>query len=136
MHGGSLTRGWGYSLREEWFMDRHQEALDWKKLSEDREEWMKEVLSHCERCHDDEVEPSWVQERRVRCDSREAWTEKRVEVTEDRALRAREKMMKNKADGLMDGLVSECMKSHIGSGRGSEGSVRHQQRGGFTVWCS
>ena len=56
------------------------------KANEDREEWMEEVRTHCERCSDDEEEPSRVQERRMqeqtgRGDIGEAWMRKRVEVS-------------------------------------------------------
>ena len=57
------------------------------KASEDREESMQEVKAHCERCYD--------------C-SPESWSGRQVEITIDRVLRARGKMMKNKATGPSD----------------------------------
>ena len=51
------------------------------KASEDREEWMEEVKAHCERCYDDCLE---------------AWSGRKVEITIDRVLKVRGKMMKKK----------------------------------------
>ena len=85
------------------------------RVSEDREEWMEEVKAHCERCYDDKDETSQmqeerIQEQRLRGDCLEAWTGKEVQITVDRVLRARPKMMKNKANGPSDCWVADMLQ--------------------------
>ena len=51
------------------------------------------------------MQGSRIQEKRRRGDCLEAWTGRKVEITVDRLLRARWKMMKNKANGPRDCLT-------------------------------
>ena len=73
------------------------------------------VKAHSERCCNDRDESSQVQEKRMqeqgrREDGREAWKGKKMEITVDTVLRAREEMMKNKAKGMSDCLVTEMLQ--------------------------
>ena len=68
----------------------------------------------CERCYDDKAEPTEAQEKRIqeqreRENSREAWGMEKAKVTVDKALSAWAKMMKNKANGPGDCMVSEML---------------------------
>ena len=79
------------------------------RASEDRDEWTEEVRAHCERCYDDKAETPEVQAERIRrqrCsgDRRVALQGRRVTITVDRVLRARGKMLRNKANGPADCL--------------------------------
>ena len=78
------------------------------RSSEDREEWTEEVEAHRERCCDDKDETSEVQAERIR--SRLAWQGRRVDITVGRVLRARGKMMKDRANGTGDCLVTEMLQ--------------------------
>ena len=82
--------------------------------SEEKDESAEEVRAHCERCYDDKTETSEVQDERIRHqrsrgDSLAALQGRHVQITVDRVLRARGKMMKNKANGPADCLVTECL---------------------------
>ena len=64
------------------------------------------------KCYDDKMETSEVQaegirHQRSRGDSSVALRGRRIQITADRVLRARGKMMKNKANGPADCLVTE-----------------------------
>ena len=81
---------------------------------EDREGWMENARVHCEWCFDDDEEPSWVQEQTMLEQSGgetvgRPGRRRRVEVTVDRVLRARGKIMENKATGSGVCLVSEML---------------------------
>ena len=85
------------------------------RASEDRDEWTEEVRAHCERCYDDEEEPlevqaGRIQRRRRSGDRRVAVQERRVTITVDKVLRARGKMLRNKANGPADCLVTEMLQ--------------------------
>ena len=74
------------------------------RASEDRDEWTEEVRAHCERCYDDKEETSEVQAERIlsqrrRRDHCEALQGRRVTIMVDNVLRARGKMLRNKANG-------------------------------------
>ena len=85
------------------------------RASEDRDECKEEVRAHCEQCHDDKIETSKVQAERVRYprgrgDSLIALQGRRIQITIDRVLRARGKMMRNKANGPAGCLVTEMLQ--------------------------
>ena len=78
------------------------------------DEWTEEVRAHCERRNDDQEETSEIQAERIRrqrtCgDRREALQGHRVTITVDRVLRARGKILQNKANGPADCLVTEML---------------------------
>ena len=78
---------------------------------------MEKVEAHCERFYDDQDETSQMQEDRIqelrhRGDCLGSWTRRKVEITVDRVLRAREKMMKTKANCPSDCLMTEMLKEH------------------------
>ena len=80
--------------------------VNWR-ASEDRDEWTEEVNAHCQRCYDDKEETSEVQAERIRRqrrsgDRRVAFQGRRVMITVDKVLRARGKMLQNKANGPTD----------------------------------
>ena len=84
---------------------------EWR-ASQDRQ-WMEKVRAHCERGHDDLYESSQVQERRIheqreRRTFREAWEGKKVEGGQ--GIQGPRKMMKNKANGPADCLVSDMLQ--------------------------
>ena len=120
------------------------------RASEDREEWMEEVKAHCERCYDDKDETSQMQEERIqeqrhRGDCLEAGTGQKVQITVDRVLRARPKMMKNKANGPSDCWLAEMSQElpmesvyEIASWfeKKSTENVEPQRHGQFYVWYS
>ena len=71
------------------------------RASEDRDEWNEEVKLHCEKCYDDksetpEVQAERISEQRCRGDSVVAFQGRRVQITVNRVLRARGKMLKGK----------------------------------------
>ena len=84
-------------------------------VSEDREEWMEEVRRHCERCYDEKDEPTQVQEKRIQ----EQEKRKKSPGGVDRRRGGGHggqgtkggKVMKNKANGLEECLVSEKYKN-------------------------
>ena len=85
------------------------------RASEDRDEWTEEVRAHCERCHDDKAETSEVQAERIRRqrvsgDRRVAPQGRRVQITVNSVLRARGKVLRNKANGPTDCLVTEMLQ--------------------------
>ena len=85
------------------------------RASEDRDEWTEEVRAHCERCYDDKDEPSEIQAERIRRqrisgDRRAAFQGRRVTITVDRVFRARGKILRNKANGPADCLVTEMLQ--------------------------
>ena len=82
------------------------------RASEDRDELAEEVRTHREKCYDDKIETQEVQAERVQCqrcrgDSLVALQGRRIQITKDWVLGARERMMKNKANGPTDCLVSK-----------------------------
>ena len=84
--------------------------------SEDSEERREKVRTYFERCYDNKDETSEVQaertrEQRCRGDSLVAWQGRRVQITNDRVLRARGKLMKNTANGPSDCLVTEMLRN-------------------------
>ena len=85
------------------------------RASEDRDEWTEEVRVHCEKCYDDKMETSEVQAERIRhqrsrADSLAVHQGRHFQITVDRVLRAWGKMMKNKANGPADCLVTEMLQ--------------------------
>ena len=67
---------------------------------------------HVERCFDDKVETSQMQQERIqeqrrRGDGLEAWTGRKIEIPVDKFLRGCGKMMKNKANAPSECLVTE-----------------------------
>ena len=85
------------------------------RASEDRDEWTEEVRAHCERCYDDKGETSEVQAERILCQRRrgdhcEALQGRRVTITVDVVLRARGNMLRNKANGPADCLVTDMLR--------------------------
>ena len=85
------------------------------RASEDRDEWTEEVRAHCERCYDDKEETSEVQAERIlsqrrRGDHCVALQGRRVAITVDKVLRARGKMLRNKANGPADCRVTEMLQ--------------------------
>ena len=121
------------------------------RAREDREEWAEEVRAHCESCYGDKDETSEVQAKRIRDrrrrgDSLVSWQGRRVQITVDRVLRARGKMMKNNANGPSDCLVAEVLQNlpmksvyeitHWFSRRGSTVGAEHQTRGKSCAWYS
>ena len=88
------------------------------RVSEDRDEQTEEVRARCERCYDDKEETSEVQAERIRRqrrsgDRRVAQQGRRVMNTVDKVLRARGKMLRNKANGPADCLVTELPRCHL-----------------------
>ena len=84
------------------------------RATEDREEWCEEVRLHCEKCYDDKSETSEKQAERIRgqrCrgDSAVALQGRRVQITVNRVLRARGKMLRGKFNGPADSLVVEML---------------------------
>ena len=76
---------------------------------------MKKVRPHCKKCYEDKDETSQVQAERIRhqlgrVDSLVAWKGRKVEITVDGVLRARERMMKNNARGPSDCLATEMLQ--------------------------
>ena len=96
-------------------------------MSEDRDEWMEEVKTHCEGCHDNKDESSQVQDERMqeqrRRDCCEAWE------GEKSCSQQTGKMMKIKANCPSDCLVTEMLPefsmeawfeiTHVGLGKDS-----------------
>ena len=85
------------------------------RASEDRDEWTEEVRALCERCYDDKEETPEVQAERIRRqrisgDRRVTLQGRRVTITVDKVLRARGKMLRNKANGSVDCLVTEMLQ--------------------------
>ena len=85
------------------------------RASENRDEWTEEVRAHCERCYDDitetsEVRAEKIQRQRTSGDHRVPFQEHRLQITVDKVFRARFKMMKNKANGPTDCLVTEMLQ--------------------------
>ena len=83
------------------------------RASEDRDEWTEEVQVHCGRCYDDKEETSEVQAERIlsqrrRRDHCVALQGRRITV--DKVLRARGKMLRNKANGATDCLVTAMLQ--------------------------
>ena len=72
------------------------------RASEDRDEWTEEVRAHCDRCYDDKEETSG--------DHCVALQGRRVAITVDKVLRARGKMLRNKANGPADCRVTEMLQ--------------------------
>ena len=85
------------------------------RASEDRDEWTEEVRARCVKCYDDKMETSELQAERIRY-QKQSWRllgalqGRRIRITIDRVLRARGKMMKNKANGPADCLVTEMLQ--------------------------
>ena len=82
------------------------------RATEDREEWCDEVRLHCEKCYGDKSETSEKQAERIRVqqcrgDSAVAIQGRRMQITVNRVLRARGKMLRGKSNGLADCLVVE-----------------------------
>ena len=85
------------------------------RASEDRGEWTEEVRAHCERCYDDKAETFEVRAERIRRqrisgDRHVALQGRRIQITVERFLSARGKMMRNKANGPADCLVTEMLR--------------------------
>ena len=83
--------------------------------SQDRDEWTVEVRAHCERCYDDKAETPEVQAERIRRqrisgDRRVIPQGRRVTITVDKVLRARDKMLRNKANGPAASPVTEMLQ--------------------------
>ena len=86
------------------------------RATEDKEEWCEEVRLHCEKSYDDKSETPVIQaerikEQRCRGDSAVAEQGRRVQITVNRALRARGKMLRGKSNGPADCLVVEMLLS-------------------------
>ena len=98
-------------------MQRPAETKLWVngRASEDRDEWAEEVRTHFEKCYDDGIETPEVQAERVRyqrCrgDSLVALQGRQMQITVDRGPACTwGKMMKNKANGPVDCLVTEVL---------------------------
>ena len=109
------------------------------RAREDRDEWTEEVSAHCEKCFDDKTETSEVHTERIRHqrsrgDRLAVLKGRHIQISVDRVLSARAKMMKNKANGPADCLVKEmlqCTRSRTSSRSGSRESVGPQRRGKF-----
>ena len=85
------------------------------RASEDRDEWTEEVRAHCERSYNDKEETPDVQAERILGQRRwgdlcVALQERRVMITVDKVLRARGKMLRNKAIGPAGCMVTEMMQ--------------------------
>ena len=85
------------------------------RACEDKDEWTQEVRAHCQSCYDDKAETSEVQAERIRRQRvsggrRVALQGRRIQITVDRVLRARGKMMRNKANGPPGCLVTEMLQ--------------------------
>ena len=85
------------------------------RAREDEDECTEEVRAHCDKCYDDKMETSEVQaerfrHQRSRGDRLAALQGQHIQITVDRVLRARGKMMKNKANGPADCLVTEMLQ--------------------------
>ena len=85
------------------------------RATEDREEWNEEVGLHCEKCYDDksetpEVQAERIREQRCRVDSAVAVQGRQVQITVNRVLRARGKMLSGKSNGPADCLVVEMLR--------------------------
>ena len=85
------------------------------RVSEERDEWTEEVRAHCERCCDDKAETpeahaERIRRQRISGDRRVALHGRRVAITVDKVLRARGKMLRNKANGPADCLVTEMLQ--------------------------
>ena len=84
------------------------------RATEDREEWCEEVRLHCEKCYDDKSETSEKQAERIRVqrcrgDSAVAIQGREVQITVNRVLRARGKMLRGKANGPADYGPADCL---------------------------
>ena len=76
---------------------------------------LEEVRAHCERRYDDKTEIPEVQAERIRRQRisgirRVALQGRQVTISEDKVLRARGKMLRNKANGPADCLVMEMLR--------------------------
>ena len=85
------------------------------RASDHRDEWTEEVRAHCEKSYHDKTETSEVQAERIRHqrsrgDSLAALQGQHLQITVDRVLPARRKMMKNKANGPADCLVTAMLQ--------------------------
>ena len=85
------------------------------RASEDRDEWTQKVWAHCERCYDDKEDSPEVQAERILSQRRRgnhcvALQWRRVAITVDKVLRARGKMLRNKANGPADCPVTEMLR--------------------------
>ena len=82
--------------------------------SEDRDEWTEEVGAHCERCYDDKADTLKYRligsDVRGSGDRRVALQGRRIQSTVDRVLRARGKMIWDKAKGPADCLETEMLQ--------------------------
>ena len=86
-----------------------------RRASEDRDEWAEEVRNQCEKCCDDKIETpesqaERIRDQRCRGDSLVALQGRRTQIRINKVLRARGKMMKNKANGPADRLVTEMLQ--------------------------
>ena len=86
-----------------------------RRVSEVRDEWTEEDRAHCQNFYDDIEETREVQAERVRRqrtsgDRRVALQEREVTITEDRVLRARGRVPRNKANGPADRLETEMLQ--------------------------
>ena len=84
------------------------------RASEDRDERNEEVKIHSEKCFDDkskipEVQAERIREQRCRGDSVVAFQGRRVQITVDRVIRARGKILKGKSNGFADCFVVEML---------------------------
>lgn len=87
------------------------------RASAHRDEWTEEVRAHCERCYDDKEEFPEVLVERIRRqrssgDRRVAPQGRRVTITVDKVLWTRGKMLRNKANGPSDSLVTEMLRGN------------------------
>ena len=83
------------------------------RATEDREEWNEEVRLHCEKSYDDKSETPEVQaerEQRCRGDSAVAVQGRQDQITVNRVLRARGKILSGKSNGPADCLVVEMQR--------------------------
>ena len=85
------------------------------RASEDRDEWTEEVRAHCERCYDDRAETSEVQaemirRQRVSGERRVAMQGRRMMISRQSSARTWCEMLRNKANGPADCLVTEMLR--------------------------
>ena len=83
--------------------------------SDDRDKWTEEVRTHCERCYDDKAETPEVRAEKIRRqktsgDQPIGLQERWVAVSVEKVLLTRWKMLKNKANGPADCLVTEMLQ--------------------------
>ena len=80
------------------------------RASEGGDEWTEEVGAHCERCYDDKEETSEVQAERILSQRRRGiLVALQMTIAVGKVLRARGKMLRNKANGPADCLVTEML---------------------------